>query len=291
MNGDPRIEVDLSVVIPMRDAAATVGAQLEALRAQEWSGSWEVLVADNGSDDESRALVAAVEVADPRFRLIDASGTPGPSAARNAGAARARGVSLAFCDADDIVGDGWLAAVGVALRDATAVTGPLEQHRLNPPWLRDVYGAAGGGAQDFAGIPFGPSANLGVRRAAFEDIGGFDESLSVGEDIELCLRLWAEGHRLEFVPEAVIHYRYRQNLTELFKQAFRYGQAGPMIVRRIERTAAPRPHRLRGLKSWVWLLRRAPQLRRKQVRARWLVVLGMATGRVVGSVRHLTIYL
>ena len=127
--------VDLSVVIAAFDASATITAQLEALVRQEWSRSWEVIVADNGSTDGTAAIVSGFASEHPRVRLVDASTRRGPATARNVGVAHARGQLVAFCDADDVVGDSWVRAMGDGLRSFPAVTGPQKQELLNPPWL------------------------------------------------------------------------------------------------------------------------------------------------------------
>jgi glycosyltransferase involved in cell wall biosynthesis len=293
MSSVPDEVIDVSVVIPVRDAAGTIGDQLEALRTQAWSGRWEVIVADNGSRDGTAAMVAALTAADARFRLVDASAVVGPAAARNAGAAVARGRMLAFCDADDLVSEGWLRGIAEGLRSADAVTGPQEQDHLNPPWVAGVYGrAVETGPQWFEGIfPYGPSANLGIRREVFEALGGFDESLLVGEDLELCLRLWQRDHELAFSRDATVHYRNRGSLVALFRQAVRYGGAGPLIARRLRDENLPRPPRFRRLRNVLWLLRNVTGLADRPRRARWVVVAGEVAGRVLGSWRHRTLYL
>jgi glycosyltransferase involved in cell wall biosynthesis len=277
----------------MFNAAETIGAQMEALVRQEWSGAWEVIVADNGSDDAGRAFVEELASDDARVRLVDASGRRGPAHARNVGVAHARGVSVAFCDADDVVSDGWVAAMGDALRLVPAATGPQEQQRLNPPWLANAYGSRlGSSPQRFAAIfPFGPSSNLGVRKQVFLDLGGFDPAMKVGEDVDLCMRLWLADQELRFVPAAVVHYRNRGEVWQLWKQAVLYGSAGPAIVRRLRARSSVHPPRLGGMKNWFWLVRNIPTLRTRQGRVRWVVVAGGATGRVVGSIRHRVLYL
>jgi GT2 family glycosyltransferase len=286
-------EVELSVVLPLHDAASTVAAQLEAVLSQRWSGTWELVVADNGSTDAGPSIVRAAAERDPRLRLVDASGVRGPAHARNVGVAEARGASIAFCDADDVVGVGWLAAMGEALRRAPAATGPQELAELNPSWLREAYGSRiGANAQRFADVfPFGPSANLGIRRAVFLDLGGFDPQVLVGEDVELCLRLWLSDVPLEFVPEAVVHYRHRSSLRGIWRQARSYGAVGPMVVARLEAAGHPVPRRVSGLRNWLWLVRQAPMLRTMAGRARWAVVAGRSLGRIAGSVRYRTLYL
>ena len=76
----------LSVIIPARDAGATIGTQLEALAAQQWPGRWEVIVADNGSRDDTVARAEAWRDRLPGLRVIDASSVPGASHARNVAA-------------------------------------------------------------------------------------------------------------------------------------------------------------------------------------------------------------
>jgi glycosyltransferase involved in cell wall biosynthesis len=281
------------VVVPMYNAEETVGAQLEAILGQQWPAEWELVVADNGSTDASPSIVRTAADRDRRVRLIDASDAKGPAHARNTGVAHARGRSIAFCDADDVVAPGWLAATGEALRRSPATTGPQELCALNPPWLRGAYGGRSSDrAQSFIDVfPFGPSANLGVQRDVFVKLGGFDAEVQVGEDIEFCLRLWVDGQHLEFVPGAVVHYRNRASLRGLWAQARAYGAVAPMIAARLERIGHPVPARLAGVRNWFWLVRRAPTLRTKEGRARWLVVAGGVVGRIVGSLRHRTLYL
>src|SRR6056297_1510819 len=204
--------------MPAFNAARTIGAQLEALVAQTWDGEWEVVVADNGSTDDTARVVERFAASYRHVRLIDAGSAPGASYARNCGVEAAHGTSIAFCDADDVVADGWLAAIGTALRKHTFVTGTQDFERLNPTWLWGVYGTRPAKElQVFEGIfPFGPTANLGVRQEALRGIGGFDVEISPFEDLDVCLRLWLDDVHLVFVPDAVVNYRYRQDLRSLW---------------------------------------------------------------------------
>ena len=286
---DPVVDsIELSVVIPAFNAAATIGEQLEALTAQTWDAQWEVIVADNGSTDETARIVERFALADPRIRLIDAGAVSGASFARNHGVEVSRGTSIAFCDADDVVSDSWVRSMGEALREHIFVTGPQEFESLNPEWLWGIYGTRPAKElQTFEGIfPFGATANLGVRRVVLDRIGGFDVAVSAYEDIDVCLRLWLEGIQLVFVPDAAVHYRYRQDLRSLWKQAVSYGTAAPAIAKSLADAGREYPSSWSGAKRWIWLARRLPSLRTPSGRARWTVVAGTSLGRVVGSVRH-----
>lgn len=288
MNDDtapPDPAVDLSVVVAARNAAETIEDQLAALLAQTWNGRWEIVVADNGSTDRTREIVARLADSNALLRLVDASGVRGAGHARNVGVRAARGESIAFCDADDIVGTGWIESMGDALQEGAFVTGPQEYETLNPAWMHGAFGTrTARELQSFSGIfPFGPTANLGLRRQLFDDIGGFDVDFLVGQDVELCLRGWLAGAELQFVGGAVVHYRYRPDLASLWRRSRQYGAVAPVIARRLAEVGRPTPPRWRGAKNWVWLVRRLPTLRTRAGRARWIVVAGGCVGRVVGS--------
>lgn len=111
-SGAAQHEVKLSVIIPCLNAERTIGEQLAALAAQRWSERWEVIVADNGSTDGTLEVVRRFAGRLPELRVVDASQRRGSGYARNRGAAVARGEWLAFCDADDVVAPGWVAAMG-----------------------------------------------------------------------------------------------------------------------------------------------------------------------------------
>jgi glycosyltransferase involved in cell wall biosynthesis len=287
------VAIELSVVIPAFNAADTIGAQLEALSAQTWDGEWEVVIADNGSTDETAEVVADKASRDSRIRLIDAGAVSGASYARNAGVEAARGSSIAFCDADDVVADGWIGAVGDGLRAHDFVTGPQEHESLNPDWSWGIFGTRSATElQTFEGIfAFGPTANLGVRRTAFDRIGGFDLSINPYEDLDFCLRSWLAGTRLIFLHDAVVHYRYRSSFRALWKQCVSYGTAAPAIAKALAAADRPRPSRWVGIKRWVWLVRHLPSIRTRHGQARWLVVAGTSLGRVLGSVRSRSLML
>lgn len=283
----PNSDIDLSIVIAAYNAGETIGAQLRALIDQDWDGAWEVVVADNGSTDGTVDIVSSTAVGDSRVRVVDASGRRGAGHARNVGVRAAVGESIAFCDADDVVGEHWISAMGEALHAMAFVTGPQEYETLNPEWMHGSFGTrTARELQSFQGVfPFGPTANLGIRRELFEAIGGFDDSFLVGQDVEFCLRAWLAGVHLQFVEAAVVHYRYRPTMAALWKRSRQYGAVAPAVCRRLAEADRQTPSRWRGAKNWIWLVRRLPTLRSRAGRARWVVVAGGCVGRIVGSVR------
>jgi glycosyltransferase involved in cell wall biosynthesis len=170
----------LSVIIPCLNAAKTIGVQLDALCQQEWDEPWEVIVADNGSSDETLAVIKEKSGGLPSVQVVDASDRRGSAHARNVGALLASGKSLVFCDADDEVGPGWLAAIGSALSEHDFVASRLDIEKLNPPWiaarLRNPQAA---GLQRVAYPPFlchAGGSGLWINCALNRRVRGFDVS-------------------------------------------------------------------------------------------------------------------
>ncbi|MGH9017671.1 MAG: glycosyltransferase family 2 protein [Acidimicrobiales bacterium] len=271
----------ISVVLPVRDAMPWLAAQLEALVAQRCDEQWEVVVADNGSRDDSIDVIRSWAARSPLVRLVQASEKAGPSAARNAGVRASAGDRLAFCDADDVVQPGWLAALARGLADDDAVAGAFDLSVLNGLPPDDDPGPAATGQLGF--LPAGLAANLAVRRAAFEAVGGFDEEMAVGEDIDLCWRLQLEGYTFAVAGAAVVAKRERVGAGALFGRAFAYGRCGPRLYRRYRGRGARRDV-AGSARSWAWLVMALPRLGRRDVRRRWIRAAGVRLGRLVGSV-------
>lgn len=283
---------ELSVVIAAHNAAVTLPEQLEALRTEQWAQPWEIVLVDNASTDDTRVIAERCSAGLARLRIVEALTGRGPAHARNVGASHALGRSLAFCDADDVIAGGWVRAMGEALVGHEFVSGPLELRQLNADWLADSRGSTGtNGAVWFDGVfPFASSCNFGIRRERFDELGGFDEALHVGEDIELSYRLSQAGVELRFEPAAVVHYRYRPTLRATFDQARAYGASRPRIAERL-RTDGAEVSQWQGARNWAWLVKHADLLGTKAGRARWLWVAGQRVGNLQGSLEVRRLYL
>ncbi|MGE5233636.1 MAG: glycosyltransferase family 2 protein [Acidobacteriota bacterium] len=281
----------LSVLIPCLDAEGTLGAQLEALAGQSWDDDWEVIVADNGSRDRSRAIVEEWRRRVPGLRLVDAGDRRGQAHARNLAAAAASGEGLLFCDADDVVAPGWLAAMGRALGEYEFVASRYDYQLLNPPWVqRNHLNPQRDGLPTYDYPTFLPHAGgggLGVRRAVHVAVGGFDESLPALEDTDYCWRIQLAGHALHFVPDAVVNVRHRGDLGGIFRQGVSYGRHNVLIYRRYRGRGMPRLGLLPGLLRWGTLALRTPILLLTRAgRARWLWQLGWRVGRIRGCLAY-----
>jgi glycosyltransferase involved in cell wall biosynthesis len=273
----------ISAIVPVLNGMPWLEDQLRALGAQECDVEWEVIIADNGSTDAGPLLARQWADRHPRVRWIDASSEPGASAARNAGVRAARGDLLAFCDADDIVHPGWLASCARALDTFDVVAGvfdfwSLSGHQASPPVPASM--------QQYSFLPAGLSANLAVRRGAFEAVGGFSQELVTGEDIDLCWRLQTDGFRFAVESGAVVSKRGRSGFVDVFKQGAAFGRGGPVLYRR-HRGAGARRNLASAAKSWLWLVARLPLLFKSPAqRNQWARAAGVRTGRLAGSVRE-----
>lgn len=113
----------LSVIVPCRNAVATLPTLLESLGDQDHQVPAEVLVCDNGSTDGLHEFVRSWSGADFELRYVDASEHRGAAYARNRGIAEARAEYLAFCDADDVVGPAWMRSAVEALAHEPVING------------------------------------------------------------------------------------------------------------------------------------------------------------------------
>jgi glycosyltransferase involved in cell wall biosynthesis len=245
--------VDVSVIVPVKDAAATLGDCLRAALAQEAAVRFEVIVVDNGSSDSSRAIATELGA-----RVVT-EGSPGAYAARNAGIRAARGSILLFTDADCIPAKGWLCALltGLERADAAAAGGAIVA--APPRSLLEAYSArAGILSQEHAlrhrFLPFFQTANAAFRRSVFDRIGPFDERFTTGGDADLMWRLQTGTDlRWTYVPDAVVLHRHRANLRSLWAQFEKYGRSDVALLRKYKGRLRPSPAKL-GLDALRLLL-------------------------------------
>jgi GT2 family glycosyltransferase len=286
----------LTVLIPTFEGGDVIAQQLEALAGQEFTGSWEVIVADNASGDDTVTVVKTFTDRLPGLHLVDASAQSGKAYALNEGARAARGRSIVFLDQDDVVQPGYLAAMAAALEQSSFVAARMEYESLNPTWLswsrRPAQTEGVGLYLEF--LPAAAGCSLGIRRAVLQDVGGFDDTIVVSDDIDLCWRVQLAGHELDFVPDAVLSYRYRDSVRGIFAQALGYGAAVPLLYRRYRARGMPR-------RSWPEAVRFYAGALTRLVRLAWAHsesdlagcahLIGYRIGLIKGCVKNRVFYL
>jgi glycosyltransferase involved in cell wall biosynthesis len=193
----------VSVVIPARNAAGTLGATLRALAGQDLDDAFEVIVVDNGSSDETASVAKTAPLP---VKLIGRPPGDGPGVARNQGVAAAAGPLLAFTDADCVPTEGWLREGLAAAAHADLVQGPVapDPAQTLMPFDHTVWVEGRTGLFE--------TANLFVARTAFESAGGFRDVTATGsdrpfgEDAWLGWRLELGGARYKFAERALVHH-------------------------------------------------------------------------------------
>lgn len=206
-----------SVVVVSHNEGENLPRTVAALRRTTPSDT-EIVIVDDCSTDGS---VDATAAAFPGVTVVTASERLGVAGARNAGAAATTGDVVVFSDAHVEPAPGWLPLLLDALQDpAVGEVAPTISDLHQPAvrgygftwpdlgmsvrWLRERPAAA-------TDVPFICGCFLALRRATFDELGGFDDGLVRwgSEDAELSLRVWRRGLRCVVVPDAVVAHLFR----------------------------------------------------------------------------------
>jgi glycosyltransferase involved in cell wall biosynthesis len=232
-------DMKISVILPCFNGASTIDIQMEALCRQSWPGAWEVIVSNNGSTDDSIAIVEQYRSRLPELKIVNAYNPPetrlGAYRSYNVGLAAATGDAFLLCEADDEVGDGWLEAMGNALIEHEFVAARIDYQKLNPDWLLKPLGE---GLQEaeiarikcYPYFQFAWGCTFGFRRSVYEKLGEFNPSFNYVFDADYCCRAQLAGIPIQLVPDAVVHYRLRDTLKGLFKQKVKWGEEFKILI-------------------------------------------------------------
>lgn len=222
----------VSVVIPALNAAATLGATLQALRAQAGSIHAEIIVVDNGSTDDTAQIAQACGA------TVYFEPERGPAAARNRGLLFAQAPLVAHLDADTVPSRRWMSAIVAPFDDDSVniVAGntfcyppqtPAERY-VHESGLYDTTRAIGRSV-----FPFAPSLNMAVRRSAALAVCGWNTEMPTGEDVDFSHRVLQRfGGTIEYAPAAIVYHRVRATDEALSRQAWTYGEGAGDLYRR-----------------------------------------------------------
>lgn len=284
----------VSVVLPTLNGADTVEQQLEALSRQTYEGEWELVVADTSSTDGTPEIAERWSDRLPGLRVVNVPDRLGVSHSSNVGARAAKGDFVAFCHQDDIADEGWLESLVALASEAEAVGGYMSYEELSDPSVALWPGPFPDDRLPITMgfLPYAVGANLGIWADVLAGLGGWNEDLKGGgEDVDLCWRLQLEGYRLAYAPSAVMHFRFRSDPGEVWRQFRSYGSAEPALFSRYESVGVRRSSVLAAAKGWAWLIVHLPDLVRGGApRTRWMRKAAFHWGRIVGSWRHRVVY-
>jgi mycofactocin system glycosyltransferase len=226
---------EVSIVIPVMNRADELRRCLTSLTHLSYpQEKIQIIVVDDGSKDDS-PLVARQFGA----LLVPSGGTGrGPAAARNVGASVASGEILAFIDSDCTASEAWLCELIPAFTnpDLAAVGGRVDGMCTESAVDRyeAVMSSLSLGSRERVGNSgsdtfYLPSCNLLVRRSAFRSAGCFNDSMHVGEDVDLTWRLRDRGWTICYLPAGNILHEHRSSIRSFMSRRFDYGTSEGML--------------------------------------------------------------
>lgn len=265
----------VSVIVPVLNGAGHIERCLEALRAQSYPADrLELIVADNGSVDETRA-----HVRDHGVALVVERRMPSPYVARNAGIRRATGDVVAFTDSDCVPAKDWVER-GVARLEAGAdlVGGEVLFGFASRPSAAEIVDAVKNldHERSIAERGVAKTGNLFVSRRVFDEIGLFAEDRRSGGDVAFTRRATGAGFSLVYAPDAVVEKPARR-AAALARKQYRVGRGECRLWR--ERGAGSKEIAGRVLRSFgppplsylrAQLARRGPMGWERRVLSVWL---------------------
>jgi mycofactocin system glycosyltransferase len=224
----------VTVIIPTKDRRNELAECLESVFSQEYPGDLvEVVVVDDGSTDGTDKLLN-----DLPCKVLSNSRTRGQSHCRNKGAEVAQGEILAFLDSDCVASPTWLKELVPSFQwnEVGAVGGYVDGYfeessldRYEKASSPLNMGARILSAANDASTLYTPTCNLLVRKEVYKEVSGSREEMSVGEDVDLCWRIRAGGHRLLYVPYGAVKHKHRSMLQNMLRRRAQYGTSEALL--------------------------------------------------------------
>jgi mycofactocin system glycosyltransferase len=242
----------VSIIVPVFNRAAEMKVCLTSLQKLDYpSDKIEIIVVDDASTDQTPAVVKRFGV-----KLITLPDNQGQSAARNRGAAVAKGELIAFIDSDCIADEKWLKQLVPYFQDPrmALVGGYVDSYftRSRLDRYEAVCSALNMGQKAVIGrgdrsVFYVPTCNLLIRKSCYAGIGGLDESLRVGEDVDLCWRLLAAGQLLTYIPKGKVYHKHPNRLIALYRRRFAYGTSESVLYKRFPKIEKRFPWQTGGM--------------------------------------------
>jgi len=224
-----------AIIIPTHNRAKLLPGALASIAAARANhpGASELIVIDDGSTDDTPAILASAHAAGQVHQVITHPHPRGPAAARNAGWKATTAPLIAFTDDDCEVDANWLIQLVQALTSAPKeVAGIGGRVRAARPGLIADYMTHHHILEPPESLAYLVTANVVFRRAALEAVGGFDEAVKApgGEDPGLCMTLRDHGYRFGLEDRAVVSHHYRPRFTSYIRTFYRYGRGCHLVM-------------------------------------------------------------
>ncbi len=253
----------ISLVICTRNRCEQLRACLEYIDRIETSCAWELIVVDNGSTDDTGAMLAAYAAKAPTPTTILYEETPGKGRGLNRALPVARGELIAFSDDDCYLAPDFIDRIQPAFDDPRIGFVGCRIELFDPadyPTMiytsRDPFVLE---ARSFVQPGRFPGAGMTFRRCVLDEIGGFDPDWGpgarfwAGEDPEIQARASFAGWWGAYVPEAVIAHHHRRKAKDVPPLRRNYSMGTGAYMAKFVLTRETRPIYLR---NWYWTFRR-----------------------------------
>ncbi len=221
----------VSVVVPAFNEEACIRHCVQSLLRQEYPlERFEIIVVDNGSSDDTVAILSAYR---SQIRILHET-RRGPGAARNSGIFAANNEIIAFTDSDCVAEQHWLANLVKPLSDPQVgvVGGRIRAHEPVTEMERYRESLTDHESSIMGKIPTVATVNWASRTADIRALGGFDCELTQGEDSDLSMRMFFAGHAFRYQPDAVVFHRNEKTLAQLFRVGAKHGMASVRLARK-----------------------------------------------------------
>jgi mycofactocin system glycosyltransferase len=242
----------VTIVVPARNDADGLAATVAAVTADataDGRAGQAIVIVDDASDDP--VLLQGSGPPSARTALIRRDVQGGPAAARNDGWRTGPEPFVAFIDANCEPDRGWLdhllphfadpavAAVAPRIIPVTGAAAPPSLAAYEAVSSPLDLGSREAIVRPRSPVAYVPTAALIVRRSALEALDGFDESLTVGEDVDFVWRLVAAGWTVRYEPRATVRHPVRPRWSAWLVQRYRYGTSAAALARRHGPAVAP----------------------------------------------------
>jgi len=241
----PKTWPGVSIVIPTYNRARQLERCLAALLNLNYPPEcMEIIIVDDASGDSTSTILERFrrecDTKEIALHVVRHTRQRGVALARNSGAERASKDVLAFIDSDCVATPGWLKELTPIFEDpATGAAGGMirayERHSAFGKYEDECsslfMGARPQQVRLEGPLTYLPTANFLVRRAAWQDVGGF-APLTFGEDVDFCRRLLLHSAAIRYEPRGIVLHDYRTTLPGFLKTRVSYASAEAALLKR-----------------------------------------------------------
>jgi len=220
----------ISVIIPCYNCANTISQTLESLNKQDLLESFEIIVVNNNSNDNSSDVIKSFS----NVKLVHEIEIQNAAAARNFGVKNAKGGIVAFIDADCIAASDWLSQGIQAFRkhSVSRIGGqvqvsPLSSNSSAIEILDALYSFCQRQLVDKYQVAM--SGNMFIYKDIFEKLGGFKATFFELEDIEFGIRADTNGYSISYAKTCVVFHPARNTFYSLWKKSVRNGRGSFLL--------------------------------------------------------------